>query len=131
MLNRFARYFGIAGVVVLAGAALFTNAQDGGTSTALRVQERTYAFKDAGKDVGYALYVPSTYDKTKKTPLVIALHGLGSNPKQIMLYPGMTGQAEKYGFIVAAPMGYNSRGWYGQAIPKKLANKADPEKCPR
>lgn len=130
MVPRFARYFGIAGVVVIAGVALGIAAQDAGTSTASRVQMKSYEFKDAGKEMSYALFVPSTYDKEKKTPLVIALHGLGSNPKQMMLYPGLTDQAEKYGFIVAAPMGYNSRGWYGQAIPKKLANKADPENMP-
>jgi poly(3-hydroxybutyrate) depolymerase len=130
MIARFTRYFGIAGVVVLAGAALFATAQDIGKSTASRVQTRSYEFKDAGKEMQYALFVPSTYAKEKKTPLVIALHGLGSNPKQIMLYPGLTDQAEKYGFIVAAPMGYSSRGWYGQPIPKKLANKADPENMP-
>jgi poly(3-hydroxybutyrate) depolymerase len=130
MVPRFARYFGIAGIVVIAGVALGIAAQDAGTSTAARVQIKSYEFKDAGKEMSYALFVPSTYDKEKKTPLVIALHGLNSNPKQIMLYPGLTDQAEKYGFIVAAPMGYNSRGWYGQPIPKQLANQADPENLP-
>lgn len=84
--------------------------------TQLRVERRTYDFKeagDAGKAMEYALFVPSTYDKAKKTPLVVALHGLGSNPQQIIRYPGLTDQAEKYGYIVVAPMGLNSRGWYG------------------
>jgi poly(3-hydroxybutyrate) depolymerase len=130
MVNRLTRYFGIAVVVMLAGVALCTSAQDAGKSTASRIQKKTYEFKDAGKEMEYALFVPSTYAKEKKTPLVIALHGLGSNPQQIMFYPGLTGLAEKYGFIVAAPMGYSSRGWYGQPIPKKLANKADPENMP-
>ena len=49
-----------------------------------------------------------TYDKAKKTPLVVALHGLGSNPQQIIRYRGLTDQAEKYGYIVVAPMGYNT-----------------------
>src|SRR5262249_42967217 len=61
--------------------------------------------------------------KEKKTPLVVALHGLGSNPQQIMKYRGLTDQAEKYGFIVVAPMGYNSSGWYGATPGKK---KPDP-----
>jgi poly(3-hydroxybutyrate) depolymerase len=84
-----------------------------GTSTQSRIEKKTYHFKEAGKDMEYALFVPSKYDKAKKTPLVVALHGLGSNPRQIMHYPGLTDQAEKHGFIVVAPMGYNSRGWYG------------------
>ena len=30
-----------------------------------------------------------------------------------MRYPGFTRQAEKHGYLIVAPMGYNSRGWYG------------------
>ena len=55
----------------------------------------------------YDLYVP---DGSGPFPLVVALHGLGSNPNQIMRYPGLTDQAEKYGYVVVAPMGYNSVG---------------------
>lgn len=82
-------------------------------STTGRIQKKTYDFKEAGKEMEYALFVPSKYDKAKKTPLVIALHGLYSTPQQIIRYPGMTDLAEKYGCIVAAPMGYNNHGWYG------------------
>jgi poly(3-hydroxybutyrate) depolymerase len=130
MVKRFARYFGIAGVVMLAGAVVHTPAQNAGKFTWSRIEKKTYDFKDAGKEMEYALFVPSTYDKAKKSPLVIALHGLGSNPQQMIRYPGLTDLAEKYGFIVAAPMGYSSRGWYGQPIPRKFANKADPDNMP-
>ena len=94
------------------------------SATLSRIQKKTYDFKEADKEMEYALFVPSKYDKTKKTPLVVLLHGLGSNPQQIMRYPGLTDQAEKYGFIVVAPMGYNSGGWYGQAF---FRNKTNPE----
>jgi poly(3-hydroxybutyrate) depolymerase len=77
------------------------------------VQKRTYDFKEAGKEMEYALFIPVKYDKEKKTPLMIALHGLGGNPQQMIRSRGLTEQAEKYGYIVAAPMGYNSSGWYG------------------
>ena len=89
-----------------------------------RIQKKTYDFKDAGKEMEYALFVPTNYDKAKKTPLVVALHGLGSNPQQIMRYRGLTDQAEKYGYVVVAPMGYNSGGWYGAQFGKR---KMDPE----
>jgi predicted peptidase len=98
--------------------------QPKGGKTQARIEKRTYDFKEAKKDMEYALFVPSKYDKTKKTPLVVALHGLGSNPQQIMRYKGLTDLAEKYGYIVVAPMGYNSGGWYG-AIPAKF-KKPDP-----
>jgi len=94
-------------------------------STQSRIEKKTYEFKDAGKEMEYALFVPTTYDKEKKSPLMVALHGLGSNPQQIMRYRGLTDLAEKHGYIVVAPMGYNSRGWYGQrALQKK---DGDPE----
>src|SRR5205814_1676540 len=49
----------------------------------------------------------------KTTPLVVALHGLLATPEIMMLYPKLTDLAQKYGFIVVAPMGYNTSGWYG------------------
>ena len=41
------------------------------------------------------------------------LHGLGSNPQQVIRYKGIVEQAESRGYIVVAPFGYNERGWYG------------------
>jgi len=84
-----------------------------------KVLNRSYEFKEAGKQMEYALFVPTNYKKRKRTPLVILLHGLGSNPQQVIGYQGITEQAEKYGFIVAAPYGYNSGGWYGSRGPGK------------
>src|SRR6476660_8592704 len=40
-------------------------------STQSRIEKRTYDFKDAGKEMEYALFVPSSYDRAKKTPLVV------------------------------------------------------------
>ena len=78
-----------------------------------KIITRTYDFKEAGKPMEYALYVPAKYNPKKPTPLVVLLHGLGSNPAQIMGYEGVTEQAEKHGFIVIAPFGFNTGGWYG------------------
>ncbi len=78
------------------------------------ILKQTYNFAAAGKpEHEYALYVPSNYNPRKKTPLVVLLHGLTSNPQQVMGYDGITEQAEKYGMIVVAPFGYNEGGWYG------------------
>jgi poly(3-hydroxybutyrate) depolymerase len=99
----------------LAGAQPATRPTRPGAAQS-QVERKTYDFKETGgasKQMEYALFVPSGYDQAKKTPLVVALHGLYSNPQQIMHYPGMTNLAEKYGYIVVAPMGYNNRGWYG------------------
>lgn len=91
-----------------------------------RIQKKTYDFKDAGKEMEYALFVPTSYAKDKKTPLVILLHGLFSNPQQIMRYRGLTDQAEKHGCIVAAPMGYNTTGGYGAQGPRGGFNSNPP-----
>jgi dipeptidyl aminopeptidase/acylaminoacyl peptidase len=61
--------------------------------------------------------VPTKYDKAKPTPLIVALHGLGSTPTAIIRYSGLTDLAEERGYIVVAPMGYNTGGWYGSQGP--------------
>jgi len=79
-----------------------------------RVETKSYRFEQAGGiKMEYALFVPSTYDGATPTPLVIALHGLGSGIMYMMQYNDLLEYAENYGFIVATPMGYNERGWYG------------------
>ena len=126
-LARF-RFGMIVSVAILLAATATAPADDkkpdSKNATWTKIQKRTYEFKDAGKEMEYGLFVPSTYDKTKKTPLIVALHGLGSNPQQILRYAGFTDLAEKHGYIVAAPMGYNSGGWYGNKPP---FGKPNPE----
>jgi predicted peptidase len=79
-----------------------------------RVQVKTYKFEAASKnDMSYGLYVPTKYDASRATPLVIALHGLGSDIHYMMEYNNLVELAERYGYIVATPLGYNERGWYG------------------
>ena len=77
------------------------------------VEKRSYYFKEADKEIDYRLYVPSGYSKGKKFPLIVLLHGLGSNPQQVIRYEGIIQEAEKRNYIVVAPYGYNERGWYG------------------
>jgi poly(3-hydroxybutyrate) depolymerase len=90
-----------------------------------KIEKRTYDFTDAKKEMEYAIYVPSKYDKDKKWPLVVGLHGLGGNPNQFIRTRGMTDLAEKLGFIVVAPMGYSPRGGYGMRFGKP--GKDDPQ----
>jgi predicted peptidase len=79
-----------------------------------RVQVKSYTFEAAGNiDMQYGLYVPTTYVAARATPLVIALHGLGSGISYMMEYHNLVELAERYGYIVATPMGFNERGWYG------------------
>ncbi|MSR53313.1 MAG: poly(3-hydroxybutyrate) depolymerase [Gemmataceae bacterium] len=95
-------------------------------TTASRVEKKTYDFKLAGKEMEYAQFVPSNYDKEKTFPLMVCLHGLFSNPQQIIRYKGLTDLAEKHGYVLVAPMGYNTTGWYGAKSPLG-SGKTDPE----
>ena len=99
-----------------------------------RILDLKYNFKEAGREMPYSLYLPKACTDKKKWPLVVALHGLFSNPWQMIRYPGLTAQAEKYGFIVVAPMGYNSMGWYGSrgqksglSLPKNLGELSEKD----
>ena len=79
-----------------------------------RVDLKTYTFEEAGGiEQEYGLYVPTGYDTGRATPLVVALHGLGSGTMYMMEYNNLVELAERHGFIVATPMGFNERGWYG------------------
>lgn len=98
------------------------------------ILNRRYTFTLARKELEYTLYIPKSYDNTKKYPLVVTLHGLLSNPKQIIRYPNLQQLAEKYNYIVVAPMGYNDRGWYGSfgwrvggSIPPNLGELSEKD----
>ncbi len=80
-----------------------------------RVQNRTYHFADTNEDLHYCVFVSSKVSKDKKNPLIISLHGLGIGPGY-MCQGKAIDEAEAGGYILAAPMGYNTGGWYGSPI---------------
>jgi predicted peptidase len=80
-----------------------------------RIETRSYFFEDTREHLEYSLFVSTRVDKKKKAPLMVFLHGLGT-PAGVMLRFLVDG-AEKEGYIVVAPTGYNLRGWYGVAGP--------------
>ena len=98
-----------------------------------RAQDRTYHFNETNEDLHYCLFVSSKISKDKKAPLIVTLHGLGAGPT-IMLTKEAVDLAEKGGYILVGPMGYNERGWYGiptgpkpdfSKIPPKPQNQAE------
>jgi predicted peptidase len=79
-----------------------------------RVQQRTYVFGDTGEQMPYALFVSSKVTKDKKNPLIVSLHGLGGDQNTMVRESLRSVElAEQGGYILVAPMGYNSGGWYG------------------
>ena len=81
-------------------------------------QHRTYDFPDAKKAMGYRLYVPTTWDGQAKLPLIVMLHGAGSDENRYMDMNNKLIErlAEQHGYIVASPLGYSPMGAYGTPL---------------
>jgi poly(3-hydroxybutyrate) depolymerase len=77
-----------------------------------RAQSRTYHFDDTNEELPYSVYVSSKVKKDQKAPLIVTLHGLGA-PQTIMMGAQAIDLAEAGGYILVAPIGYNTGGWYG------------------
>jgi predicted peptidase len=94
------------------------------TASQRRILECTHRVAEANADIPYTLFVPSTYDPHKPAPLVVDLHGLNITPLQQILFDGTTDFAERDGFIVLAPMGFNLSSWWGSRTGTPVATAA-------
>ena len=77
-----------------------------------RVQHRSYVMEETGETIPYALFVPSSYDPTRPSPLMVSLHGAGRQYDWLMNYAGFLDLAEQHGCVVVTPLGYTRRGGY-------------------
>jgi predicted peptidase len=87
----------------------------GASANVARIEARTYIFPETSEEIEYDIFVSTKVDKKNKSPLVIALHGLGVPPATWLRL--IVDAAQDAGYIVAAPMGYNVHGWYGANGP--------------
>ena len=94
------------------------------TASQQRILECTHRLAEANADIPYTLFVPSSYDPQKPAPLVVDLHGLFITPLQQILFDGTTDFAERYGFIVLAPMGFKVSSWWGSRPGKPVETAA-------
>ena len=78
-----------------------------------RVQHRSYVMEETGETIPYALFVPSTYDASVPSKLMVSLHGAGRQYDWLMGYAGFLDLAETHGYVVVTPLGYTRRGGYG------------------
>ncbi|MFM7111275.1 MAG: alpha/beta hydrolase family esterase [Planctomycetota bacterium] len=53
----------------------------------------------------YLVHVPRQYDPAKPTPLILAFHGGGANPDNMVAFSGLSAKSDEAGFIVAYPAG--------------------------
>lgn len=87
----------------------------GGFAADPRAQVRTYHFADAGQDMQYCVFASSKVSRDKPAPLIVSLHGMGA-PPTIMCNPTAVNLAEEGGYVLVAPMGYSTTGWYGSPV---------------
>jgi len=100
--------------LVSGGSALAQQEQDPDRIVDPRPEQRTYIFEETGEELPYAVYVSSKADPEEASPLVVALHGLGGDQNSMIRTVRRTVDfVEDEGYILVAPMGYNSGGWYG------------------
>jgi poly(3-hydroxybutyrate) depolymerase len=87
---------------------------------------RHYLFKPVGEILPYRLYVPTTYDKSKAVPLIVALHGLGGSEASFFeaYERRLPAIAEKHGYLLVAPLGYRPDGFYGWGVGDPPADPA-------
>ena len=101
------------------------------SANAERIQTRTYLFKETNEKIDYAVFVSTRVKKEVKSPLVIALHGAGVSPEQMLSF--VSDAAQDHGYVVVAPMGYSLEGWYGvqnrvaRGAPANLAELSEKD----
>jgi poly(3-hydroxybutyrate) depolymerase len=81
-------------------------------------QHRTYRFPAAGADIPYRLYVPTSWDGQSKLPLIVMLHGGGSDENRYLDGNGkqLLRLAEQHGYALVSPLGYSTTGAFGTPL---------------
>jgi predicted esterase len=90
--------------------------------------ERHYRLEGADEILPYRIYVPTRYDGKTAYPLIIALHGLGADQGSFFDGYGkrLPKLAEERGYIIAAPLGYRTDGFYGMNVFNLDGSAVDP-----
>lgn len=81
-------------------------------------QRRTYRFPGTETDLPYRVYVPTTWDGKAKLPLVLMLHGGGSNESQYLDQNNkqLIKLAEDDGYLLVSPLGWSPLGAFGTCL---------------
>ena len=87
----------------------------GGFAADPRAQSRSYHFADASQDMPYCVFASSKISKDMPAPLIVSLHGMGA-PPTIMCNSTAVDLAEEGGYVLVAPMGYSTTGWFGSPV---------------
>ena len=80
----------------------------------------SYAMPEAdGETIAYRVYLPSGWSADRQWPMVLVLHGYGGTADSPFDDAGgaLQREAEKHGFVVVSPNGYNGMADYGANLP--------------
>src|SRR5262249_10681303 len=66
------------------------------------------SLESGGLERTYRVHAPPGFDGTTPIPLVVDIHGLGSNSAQQEGISGMKGRSDQHGFLVAYPDGVSN-----------------------
>jgi predicted peptidase len=79
-------------------------------------QHRSYRFADANTNEPYRIYVPTNWDGKSALPLVMFLHGSGSDENSYldMNNKQMVNLAQEHGYLLVSPLG--DKGAYGNFL---------------
>lgn len=71
--------------------------------------QQLYSFIFDGIERTYRLHLPANYDENQQYPLIINMHGLGSNSFEQEVYTGFNLVADTAGIVMVYPDGVNSQ----------------------
>jgi polyhydroxybutyrate depolymerase len=78
-----------------------------------------------GQTRSYHAHLPAGYDVKKPAPVVMVLHGAGTNGRIMEFFCGMSNQADRSGFIAVYPNGTGlnplytwNAGWFPPIVPR-------------
>lgn len=79
----------------------------------------------------YHFHLPKNYDPKTPTPVVVVLHGAGTNGAIMEKFSGMTAQSDRSGFIVVYPNGTGAADllltWNAGFFPAAVGKKGPPD----
>lgn len=83
-----------------------------GCGRAPGANDRVWTVRHDGRDRTFRVHLPSGYDRSRPTPVVLNFHGRNSTSDQQQLLSGMNAYADGHGFIAVHPDGVGQT-WNG------------------
>jgi len=125
-LTRWATALAATTVLLMAASPATAKSRSAGCGLSFATgQTTTVTVSSGGRERTAIVYVPTGYDGRKPLPLVLDLHGSGSNAAEQMARSELSDSAELNTFITVAPQGLGGR-WNVPGVTTG-ANLADDE----